>query len=125
MPKLSTDLRNAIATAFNVLTSCDIYSGTIPATGDTSPTGTLLVSFTSTLAWGIAASGQIDMTVPLTSDNAVATGTAGYAKLSDGAGTVMYVPVATSGTNIVISSTAITSGTTVDITAFNIQFPAS
>jgi hypothetical protein len=125
MPKLSTDLRDTVVAAFNSLASCDIYSGSIPATGDTSPTGTLLVSFGGTLVWGSPSSGEMDLTVPLTSDTAVATGTAGYAKLSDGSTSVMYVPVATSGTDIVISSTSIVSGTTVDITAFNITFPAS
>ncbi len=125
MPKLSSDLRDAILAQIIAMDSCDIYSGTIPATGDTSPTGTLLVSFPSLITWDSPASGSVDMaSLPITSDNAVATGTAGYAKLSDGGSTVMYVPVATSGTDIVLSSTSIVSGTTVDITAFNVQFPA-
>lgn len=125
MPRLSTALRNAVGDAFGAMTTCDIYSGSIPATGATAPTGTLLVSFPATLAWGGTTSGVNTLTVPLTSSAAAATGTAGYARIWDGGSVSMYCTVGTSGTEVVLSSLSIVSGNTVNITAATITVPAT
>ena len=64
--------------------------------------------------------------VPL-SATASATGTAALAELRNNAGTVIVggLSVGTSGTNVIISSTAITSGQTVQVTSGTITHPTT
>ncbi len=127
MPKLSTTLRNSIsdATALTA-TYCELYTGTIPATGATSPTGTLLVSWAGTVAWNAAASGAATLSgAPITSDTAAATGTAGYARFWDGSATGFYATVGTSGAEVNLSSLSVTSGGTLNMTSASITTPAS
>ena len=96
-----------------------IYSGAQPATPATAASGTLLATITlANPAFGNSASGAAALTDPA-SVNAVATGTAGWARFADGAGTVRFDGhvTATGGGGVVeLSSTALTSGSPVDIT---------
>lgn len=64
--------------------------------------------------------------VPL-SATASATGTAALAELRNNAGTVIAggLTVGTSGTNIIISSTSVTSGQTVQVTSGTITHPTT
>lgn len=64
--------------------------------------------------------------VPL-STTASATGTAAKAELRDNAGTVIVsgLTVGTSGTDVIISNTAITSGQTVQVTSGTITHPST
>ena len=64
--------------------------------------------------------------VPL-STTASATGTAALAELRNNAGTVIVggLTVGTSGTNVIISSTSITSGQTVQVTSGTITHPTT
>jgi hypothetical protein len=127
MPKLSSTARNALVDSLtSSLTYCSIYSGSIPSTGDTAVTGTLLVTWTGTLSWGASSSGVSTLTVPVASDTAVANGTAGYARLWDGSGNELYCTVGTSGAEVNLSSLSIVSGGTVNIVATTtITMPAS
>lgn len=61
------------------------------------------------------------------SATASATGTAALAELRNNAGTVIVggLTVGTSGTNVIISNTAITSGQTVQVTAATITHPTT
>jgi hypothetical protein len=113
------------------------------ATGPTiSVTGTLagtLVIGTSSLSGGTGVLATINLsTTPATvsgdvltisgvplSATASATGTAALAELRNNAGTVIVggLTVGTSGTNVIISSTAITSGQTVQVTSGTITHP--
>jgi hypothetical protein len=113
------------------------------ATGPTiSVTGTLagtLVIGTSSLSGGTGVLATINLsTTPATvsgdvltisgvplSATASAIGTAALAELRNNAGTVIVggLTVGTSGTNVIISSTAITSGQTVQVTSGTITHP--
>jgi hypothetical protein len=96
-----------------------IYTGTQPATPATAASGTLLVTITlSATAFGAASGGSASLADPA-SVNAVATGTAGWARFADGAGAVVFDGhvTATAGGGVVeLSSTSLTSGAPVDIT---------
>jgi len=119
-------LRNDLAGVFSQLSYMNIYSGAIPATGDTAATGTLLVSWSGTLAWGGPASGVTALTgTPITSNTAVATGTAGYAEIYDSSTTIMYCTVGTSGAEVNLSSLSIVTGGTVNLTSGSITIPAT
>ena len=109
--KLSTTQKTAIANAWLSQIGYDIhiYSGTIPTTGNNAPTGTLLVTLNSGRIAVTVGTGTISATD--FAGVAVATGTAGYAMMTP-SGTDhpdrAYFTVGTSGTELVISSTAIT-----------------
>lgn len=105
----------------------EVRTGSAPASADDAASGTLLFTFTlADPAFGDAASGTATAaSVPRTAV-AVATGTAGWARLHDSAGTkVLDLSVGTSGTDVEISSTSITVGRTVTLTALTITAPAA
>lgn len=105
-----------------------IYSGAQPAVNG-ALTGTLLVSlpFSATaFAASTAASGTVTATAnAITSANAVATGTAGYFALvkSDNTTVVGTGTVGTSGCDLNLVSTSITSGQSVPVTSFTVTMP--
>lgn len=97
-----------------------VYSGGQPATADTAATGTLLVTFTlADPAFEAAASNAVAIDAdPDINATAVATGTAGWARLADSDGvTVFDGTVGTSGTDWIINSTSITLGQIVVLTS--------
>jgi hypothetical protein len=97
-----------------------VYTGAQPATADTAASGTLLLTFTcKDPAFGAAGSGTVTLdTTPALSAVAAATGTAGWARVADSTGaTVFDGAVGTSGTDFLISSTSVTSGATVTLSA--------
>lgn len=100
--------------------SIDIYSGTMPATPETAATGTLLVTMTiSATAGSTPAYTSPNMVSTLSfsaaSFSPAANGTAGYARAwqSNGTTAVADLTVGTSGTDIVLGTTTISTGTTV------------
>lgn len=126
-----TAAANAITDRLNVggAGTIAIYSGAQPASADDPPAGTLLVTiplaapaFTS----GTPGVGNLAST-PRTA-NATATGTAGWARLSDaGSNRVMDVSVTATGAggDIELSSTAVVSGQAVTLTGGTFTIPAS
>jgi hypothetical protein len=126
MPRLNADLRTALAAVVSTLNTIALYSGTIPTTGSTAPTGTKLVEWPSTITWdgGVAGVNSISGG-PISSDNALATGTAGYARVWDGTGASMYLTVGTSGAELNITSLSIITGTPVDIISGTVTMPAA
>lgn len=130
---LANTLANAIDDAFNAgsgAATIKIYTGTQPATADTAVGGaTLLATFTlSDPAFGNASGGTITMAgTPLTVA-AAATGTAGWFRAeSNGGGTLTVLDgsVGTSGHQINLNTTSITSGVNVTITSGTITMPTS
>jgi len=120
----SAALRNAqldaITTAVGNGGKLVIYAGTRPATGGAA--GTVLATFTMGSPFAPAASGGV-LSPTLPADvSAAATGTAAWARLfkSDGTTIVMDLGVGTSGQEVTINSTSITSGITCSVTAFGI-----
>lgn len=127
MPRLSTSVRNALLGNLSALTTCDVYTGTIPATGDTAPTGTKLATFTIALA--TPTGGATIAAVPVASDAVLATGTAGYARIwnldDTESGWSLYCSVGVSSGDLRLSSLSFTVGGTRNITQCRIDWPAS
>jgi hypothetical protein len=127
-----------------------IYTGTQPTTADLAATGTLLLTITvgsgaftggavtNGLEFGVAASGSISkLSTQTWSGVAVASGTAGWFRLYGNAADEATTPaisttlprldgaVATSGAQLNMSSTTITSGATTTLDTFTITLPAA
>jgi len=96
-----------------------IYSGSQPATPATAASGTLLATVTlPSPAFGSASAVGATLNDPA-SVNASASGTAGWARFADGAGTTRFdgdVTATGGGGVVTLSSTSLTSGAPVDIT---------
>lgn len=132
---LATTARNAAADAVVDLVDAgsgpgyvEIRTGTQPASPQIAATGTLLVTLTlSDPAYGAAATGVCTLDVtPEPSAVAVATNTAGWARLYDSAGTaVLDGECGTSGKFVNLSTLSIVSGATVSITSGSYTQPAS
>ncbi|KJU83825.1 hypothetical protein MBAV_003985 [Candidatus Magnetobacterium bavaricum] len=115
-----------------------IYTGSQPTTSNDAPTGTLLCTIYSDgsaagLTFGDSSAGVLAKTVGETwSGTAVATGTAGWFRLvapSDGGSSSqtderLDGSVATSGAQLNMSSTSISSGAVQTISTFSITMPA-
>lgn len=108
----------------------EIYNGTPPADADASEANTLLASLTCS---GTAFSGYSDANpggratfAAITSDSSAdATGTATHARIkTQTGGTVIgQMTVGTSGTEVILNTASITSGSTVSITSATITLP--
>lgn len=113
---------DAIETAIGTSPKLRIYSGSPPATCATARSGTLLAEITLPSDWAANASGGTKSYsgLPL-SVAASATGTAGYYSVMDSAGTTCHEQgtVGTSGTDMIIDNTSITSGQNVQITSWS------
>lgn len=126
---LSPKLSNAAASiaADSVTSLLDngylrIYDGTQPATANTAITSQVLLAelrFNAT-AFAAAANGAASANSITADPSANATGTASWfrALQSDGTSVVFDGSIGTSLANIVLTSTSITTGETVDITSF-------
>lgn len=93
-----------------------VYSGAAPTSADLPPTGTLLLSTAlgGTNIWATASGGSSAL-VSNPASTALATGTAGYARLVKSYGALTYIiqgSVGTAATDFVISTVDLTSGVT-------------
>jgi len=143
---ISTGLRNGIldASALNTLLSTGeirIFSGSAPADADAIESGTLLVTINTSTGSGFdlkfqltAAAGVLSKQTNTWDGVAVATGVAGYFrycadKTDPGTATTTEVriqgAVATSGAELNMSNTSITSAATTTIDTFDITMPAA
>lgn len=117
----------AALAALYVSGSVKVYSGTRPATVATAlGANTLLASFpfgatpwTAGAVDGVYTASGVPNAV-----TAVATGTATFARAfkSDGTTAITDVDAGTTGTELILASTSIVSGTTVTLTAYTITF---
>lgn len=123
-----TTLKNtrldAIDTAIGSSGFLRIYEGTPPADADTALGGgnNLLAELPlSATAFGAASSGSITANSITDEASAVATGTATFFRLVTSAGAaVVQGAVSTSGSDLNLSTTSITSGDTVSVSSFQI-----
>jgi hypothetical protein len=129
--RLAAALANTLADAIDAdlgnAGTVKIYSGSQPATADTAESGTLLATFTlGSPGFGAASGGVVTLNgVPLTVA-AVATGTAGWFRMEkSGGANVLDGSVGTSGNQINLNTTSITSGVNVTITSGTITMPTS
>lgn len=121
----ATTLRNArldqVNTAMNAgagAAMLRIYDGTRPATGGTATTLLAELTFTDPAA-GSAASGALTASAITQDASANATGTATWFRVVDSAGTfVMDGNVGTSGSDLNLTTTSITSGQPVSVSSF-------
>lgn len=130
--QFSTTYRNAILDAIETTAGTSakvrIYSGSAPANCAAAATGTLLAEWSLASDWaGAASSGSKSLSSTPLSATAAATGTAGYFRLVDSAGTTTHMQgtVGTSGTDLIIDNTSITSGQTVQITSWSWTAPGA
>jgi hypothetical protein len=143
---LSTGLRNGLLdlSPLNTLLAqgeIRIFSGSAPATADDTETGTLLVTINTLTGSGFdlsfkdtAASGVLSKQTNTWDGVAVDTGTAGYFRYCASTGdsgttstTLVRIQggVATSGSELNMSSTSITAAATTTIDTFDITMPAA
>jgi hypothetical protein len=121
--------RNAAADAQAALANngyLRIYSGTKPATPETAASGTLLAELRMNATAFAAASGGVITANAITGDaSADNTGTAGWFRIlkSDGTTALWDGDVSTSGAELNLNSTAISSGAAVDITSLTVTLP--
>jgi len=124
-------LASAVTTAVDAGTGAGtlkIYTGSQPATGDTSTGGsTLLATFTlNDPSFGAASNGVITLAGTPKTVAAAATGTAGWFRIETSTpGNVLDGSVGTSGQQINLNTTSITSGVNVTITSGTITMPTS
>ena len=125
--QLSTAVRNgmldAIETAVGTAAVVKIKTGAQPANCAAADSGTVLVSYTLASDWAAAASsGSKAFSSTPISGTASATGTAAHYRVyaSDGTTCHMQGTVATSGGDMTIDNTSITSGQSVNMTSWSV-----
>jgi len=98
-----------------------IYSGAVPATVATAPSGTLLVQFAGdATAFGTVTSGVLTASA-VANVAATASGTAGYFRINTSApAAVVQGTCGTSGTDMILTNTNIASGQTIQFTSLTI-----
>lgn len=120
--RLNTALRTTMAGAVDSTYTLTVYTGSQPATANDSPTGTQLVQITG-IYFNAADSGAITLFDDTFEGTATATGTAGWARLTDGTN-VIDGAVATSGSDFNLSTTSITEDDVVRLNSLTITMPA-
>lgn len=131
--RIPNSVRSSIATAIRDAIDAGpaagqlrIYTGTQVATADTAVAGTLLATVVLGDPSGTVATGVLTFADPA-AVNAVASGTAGWFRIVDSTGaTVMdgAVTATGGGGELQLATTTITSGLSIDITAFSVTMPA-
>jgi hypothetical protein len=110
----------------------NIYTGSIPATAETSPSGTALSTALAFSATAFAAATDGGSGLATASANSIASdtsaansGTAGYfrALKSDHTTVVLQGTCGTSSADMILSSTSITAGQTIAITSYIVNLP--
>lgn len=126
--QVSDTVANAAVDAVRVLANSGIiriYTGTQPANANSSATGTLLATLTfSATAFAPSVAG-VATANSITGANAVASGTAGYFRVlkSDTTTVLWDGSVGTSGANLNMANTTITSGGPVSIASMTFTLP--
>lgn len=120
----ANSLATALATAIGASATIKIYSGSKPATPETAVTGTLLATVTISGSFS-ASSGSITAADPA-SVTPAASGTAGYFRLATSGGTaILDGTVGTSGADMNLSSTAISTSSPLDLGVPTFTVPVS
>jgi hypothetical protein len=114
--QFETTTRNAMLDAITTKVGANgrfkIWSGTVPANCAATPGGTILVDMPISGALGAASSGGVLTLNAIAQTNAAATGTATFFRIYDSASATCYVQgtVGTSGADLNLNTTSITSG---------------
>lgn len=105
----------------------EVYTGSAPASIGDAPAGTLLLSFDlPNPAFGAAAAGVATLAGVPISDVGVGAGTASYARFVNRNGDAVMdtESVGTAATEVIMSTTTVSVGLDVDLTAATITMPA-
>ena len=99
-----------------------IYTGTQPANCATAASGTLLVDMTLPSDWMNAASAGSKTKLGTWSGTGITSGTAGYFRITDTAGTNCHIQgtVGTTGTDMTLDNTSIATSQVVTVNSFTI-----
>jgi hypothetical protein len=131
----SVAARNAMLAALAALVDADagpgtvkVYTGGPPATPETAPTGTLLLTFTlAATAFEAPASASMNIdALPITATGAAA-GTAGWFRIADASGDGAkdgLVGASGSGAELELSTTTVSVGLSVDLETGTFTMPA-
>ena len=132
--RISDAVRNSLANAFATAVDAgtgdsviQLRTGTAPASIGDAATGTLLATVTlPATTFGAASAGTITANT-ITAVTGAATGDIGHFRVLDGDGTVIEdsSSVGTSGTELVVNTTTVTTGEAVEITGWTVTMPAS
>lgn len=123
---LKTARSTAILTAIGTSGLLKIYSGSSPADASVAATGTLLATLplsatAGTVTTGVSGGASAILTLnTVTSANGVATGTAGYGRITTSAGVGVVdldVGASGSGCSIIMTPTTVTTGAPVSVTS--------
>lgn len=121
--RINNNLRNAMVACVADGWTLYVRTGTQPASAETAATGTLLVQMDS-LYFTTPTAGAKSLT-PAVPGTAVAAGTAGWARYSDGSSNLDgSVGIAGSGADFIISSTAIVVSDVVTLQSMSVTAPA-
>lgn len=132
--KISTAARNAMADAFGALPDAgsppgyfEIRTGSQPANPAASTTGTLLATCPlSNDSFGAASTGAITAAAITSDTNCDNTGTAGYWRLFNAAGTcIAQGSIATSAADMIVNTTSVVAGGTFAISSCVFTMPES
>ena len=131
--QLNVAVRNAACDAITALIdvggagTLKVYTGAQPATPATAPSGTLLATLTFSATAFLGAAAGIDTADTITPDSSVDnTGTAGWFRIADGAGTAIADgEVGTSGADLNFDSVSFVAGGTAAISSLTITVPAT
>lgn len=129
--QLSVAYRNAMLDQFETTVSTspklEVFVGSAPANCGTADSGTKLLSMTLPSDWLANASSGSKALSGTWSVAAIATGTAGYFRIKDSAGTTVHmqgtVTATGGGGDMTLDNTSIATGQTVTVTTFTITAP--
>jgi hypothetical protein len=116
---------DAIESTIGTTAKLRIYSGSVPAACSTAASGTLLCEMTLPSDWMAAATSaapSVKSKSGTWSGTGAATGTAGYWRLYDNAGTVCGAQgtAGTSGTDMILDNASIATSQTVTVNTFSL-----
>jgi len=126
--RLSTATRNTLLSALPpAAATLRVYTGSQPASADDAPGGTLLLEFDSAVYLTSPSGGSVslDPSYAPYQATAVATGTAGWARLTLSGGERIDGHVHTSGAPFNLSSASISSGDLIVLQSLTITMPAA
>jgi hypothetical protein len=113
---------DAFETTAGTAAHLKIYTGTVPANCAAAATGTLLVDMTLPSDWMNNAASGVKTKLGTWSGTGAAAGTAGYARITDSAGTTTHLQgsCGTSGTDFILDNTSIAVSQVVTVNTFQI-----
>lgn len=131
--QFSTTYRNNLLDQFETTVSTspklEIFTGSAPGACATADSGTKLVSMTLPSDWMAAASSGSKALSGTWSVAATNTGTAGYFRIKDSAGTTCHmqgtVTATGGGGDMTLDNTSIANGQTVTVTTFTLTAPGA